>query len=340
MDSGFTIGGYDSSVVLLASVSVVLTLTTFCLFFSSKSGSKRPEQRNYKIKELFIYPVRGCGRMSVQAAKLDEVGLVNNGSWGIIDSLGKLLSQSDEPGLASVEPIISAEGGLVLRVPEGIPQLSVKSAAGDEKTIDIGGSTQEAASSQSKAVDCGDEAAAWLSKVLSGKGTYRLVKFKHGVSQIQIVNLASVDDVNRKMPEKAKNPVPASRFRPNVVVACDDAFAEDWWSNVNFVASFGWHAGKIVPLKVLGPVGRKIDVAVPQAGERIASGATEPFDTLKTFRATEPHFSKTPAFGVEVNLKSPAETCGAEVRVADSLEVSDWAREALPWAKNVQRALS
>lgn len=333
INTGVVIGGYDLSVVLLASLTVVLTLTTFCLFISSNSsGSKRPEQKSYKIKELFIYPVRGCGGQSVQAARVDELGLVNDSTWGVIDGNNKLVSQSDVPGLAKIEPLMTAENQLVLKVPEGLQQLPVKAASGATTKIEVDGSTKEV-------VDCGDEAAAWLNKALPSQAKYRLVKFSHGSSGIHIVNLASVDDLNSRLQAKGKIPVPASRFRPNVVVACKDAFCEDWWSNLNFVASFGWHAGKMVPLKVLGPIGHKIDVAIPQAGERIAAGGSEPFDTLQGFRNAKPNFTNTPAFGAEVNLASPTDTCGAEVRVGDGLEVGDWAHEPLPWAKNLQRAL-
>jgi uncharacterized protein YcbX len=89
---------------------------------------------------------------------------------------------------------------------------------------------------------------------------------------------ASLADLNDRIQENQGEPVPMDRFRPNIVVAGGDAFAEDAWNRVRIGSAIFRNAG---------PCARCIVITTDQrTGER----GKEPLKTLASYRrdATDP----------------------------------------------------
>ena len=87
-----------------------------------------------------------------------------------------------------------------------------------------------------------------------------------------VISEASLARLNDRIQENHGEPVPMNRFRPNIVVADCDAFAEDTWSGLQVGEAMFRSAGKSV---------RCIITTTDQlTGKR----GKEPLKTMATFR--------------------------------------------------------
>lgn len=139
------------------------------------------------------------------------------------------------------------------------------------------------------ALDCGDEAAAWLSRFLEME--CRLVFFPEDeIRQVDptyarsgdrtafsdgfpvlLISQASLDDLNRRL----KTPVAMRRFRPNLVVSGCEPFAEDGWKQIR--------VGEVT-FRVVKPCSRCV---IPNIDPDTAEKSAEPTRTLSGFRRRE-----------------------------------------------------
>ena len=86
-----------------------------------------------------------------------------------------------------------------------------------------------------------------------------MVSFADGYPLL-ITNTASLDELGRWLAEDGDEPVPMTRFRPNVVVSGAEPWAEDHWRYIRIGA---------VPFRVAKPCGRCVVTTTDQVtGER------------------------------------------------------------------------
>jgi len=187
-----------------------------------------------RITSLHIYPVKSCRGIDVDQALITPTGLEWDRRWMIVRPTGRFVTQREVPKLATITVAVG-NGRLTLSV-EGHPPLVVDVAhGGPERHVRIW-------DDQCKAIDAGDEAAAWLKRVLADD--LRLVRidereprlanpkyvgkqpqpvtFTDGYPVLMISN-ESLAELNQRLPE----PIPMARFRPNVVIEGVAAHAED-----------------------------------------------------------------------------------------------------------------
>ena len=194
------------------------------------------------IDSLFLYPLKSGRGIALETAEVCPTGLQSAGArdreWLIVNPRGRFLTQRTHPKLATITATpLHARQGLRLQAPGcdamdvAIPQPSTHAAV----QIEI---WQKPA----QAIDAGDAAAVWLSQLLgepvrlvhAGAGTARLANQAYTGPQevpllfpdgypILVCNRASLDDINGQLP----SPIPMQRFRPNIVIAGLDAWAED-----------------------------------------------------------------------------------------------------------------
>ena len=239
-----------------------------------------------RITGLFIYPVKSLRGCAVSSAEFDALGFVGDRRFMVVDSTGRFLTQRVLPTMARIATQLSA-GTLTLSA-DGAGSIAVP-AASDPSAPLRQVSVWKAEGLQAE--DCGDVVALWLTNFL---GTpVRLVRagarFHRAVTKsaarpgdlvhfgdaepLLIISQASLDDLNDRIQQNGGTPVPMDRFRPNIVVAGCEAFAEDTWPRLR--------SGAVV-LRHGGFCARCIVTTTDQlTGEREGK---EPLKTLATFR--------------------------------------------------------
>ena len=242
------------------------------------------------LTQLNIYPIKSCGGIPLERARLTRWGLEHDRNWMVVDANGMFQTQRQHPRLALVQPQI-ADDALVIRAPD-MPALEVpleaSEYAGSKPVVQVW-------RDQLPALDAGEVAASWFSRCI---GTpLRLVRFDpqvqrvcdpawtrqlHAVTQfpdgfpILLLGEASLEDLNARLLQRARAPVPMTRFRPNVVVSGLAAYEEDRIEQVEFPA---------VTLKLIKPCKRCVTTTVdPLTGARDALWPSEPLETLVGYR--------------------------------------------------------
>lgn len=173
------------------------------------------------VSGLAIYPVKGMHRIEISEAVVEQRGLRHDRRWMVVDENNLFRSQRNTSKLAQFQPEILAEG---LRIHFG----------GDSIVISGDGPRREVTvwQRQVNAIDAGDAVAQWLTDRLEVPS--RLVKMPddsdYSVSfadgyPLLLASEASLEELNTHLDD----PVPMTRFRPNVVICGSEPWAEDNW---------------------------------------------------------------------------------------------------------------
>jgi len=230
------------------------------------------------VSGLSVYPVKSCRGINLNAAKVEEFGLENDRRWMVVDETGVMLTQRKISKMCLIQPAI-IESGLVL-----------KTSAMNDINIEIPSANKKLSvkvwNDKCRAYDAGDEAANWLSHVLSEK--CRLVYFpKDEFRQVDLnyanegdktafsdgfplllISQESLDDLN----SRSTSAVAMTRFRPNIVVKGCKPFAEDTWKKIRI--------GDIT-LRIVKPCSRCV---IPSINIETAEREDEPLKTLIGYR--------------------------------------------------------
>jgi uncharacterized protein YcbX len=240
-----------------------------------------------RVRSLHVYPVKGCRGIDVDRAQVAVTGLVGQGAgdreWMVVDEDGRFLTQREHPRLALV---VAAAGKRGLRLSAaGVPELDVRDdARAPSREVVVWRSTVLGA-------DCGDAAAAWMSRWLAHP--VRLVRFDRARPRdcnreyvgdsgahtlfadgypVLVVNAASLAELNARLAGRGHPALPMDRFRPNVVIEGLPAFDED---HVDTIA-----IGAVV-LRLVKPC---IRCQVTTTDQATAQVGVEPLPTLGEFR--------------------------------------------------------
>lgn len=206
-----------------------------------------------RITQLNIYPVKSLRGIALEEAKLVETGLAHDREWMLVDSVGRFVTQRELPAMATISVFLDAET-LRLEHPSREP-LCVP--LGTPETLDERlRHTVYVWKDRCEALDEGDEASRWLTDVLGElKGSQlRLVRFAPEHRRevegdflkpneqshtrfadgypLLVVNTASLNALNKQLAEQGVEAVPMNRFRPNIVVEGEPAFAEVSWAEL------------------------------------------------------------------------------------------------------------
>ena len=188
------------------------------------------------VTTIVIFPLKSARGISVQSAKVGARGLEYDRLWMVVDGQGSFLSQRRSPRLATVDVQLPTSPDDSLRVsapgaePLVVPVLrqSTSSSARGVRVWD----------DRLSAVDQGDEAARWFASLLGVEGA-RLVRMADDVQRpldrkyapsggetsfadgfpLLLASEASLADVNARLIQRGKRPVPMDRFRANLVMS-------------------------------------------------------------------------------------------------------------------------
>jgi uncharacterized protein YcbX len=218
-----------------------------------------------EIHQLNIYPLKSAKGLSLDSFTLGAMGPDYDRRWMVVDANGQFLSQRQLAKMCLLKTVLE-QGVLHLSAP-GFEELKVESALTVEREAVVWSDTV-------RCLDCGDEAAAWLSRVLAVN--CRLVympehcrrpvnpQFAHhneivsfaDAFPLLLISEASLQDLNSRLSYS----VAMERFRPNLVVRGCDAFAEDGWKKLRIAG---------VEFTVAKPCARcAIPSIDPQTGEK------------------------------------------------------------------------
>ncbi|MEV7600795.1 MOSC N-terminal beta barrel domain-containing protein [Kitasatospora sp. NPDC089797] len=178
------------------------------------------------VTELRYYPVKGCAGVRVEQAELTRAGLAHDRVFMVVDEEGGFRSQRRDPLLATVRPTVAEGGGrLRLAAPGVEPVALAVDTEGPRREVRLFGTPY-------RAVDQGEEAAAWFSQVLGSPSRLVRVPPEHDrvadgltpgtsgfadSSAVHLLSRATLDDFHARA-AGAGAPLPVERFRPNLVV--------------------------------------------------------------------------------------------------------------------------
>jgi uncharacterized protein YcbX len=195
-----------------------------------------------QLTDVWRYPVKSCRGERLSSAAVEPWGLAGDRRWMVVDADGVQVTAREYPQMVLVTPRLG--DGLITLSSPGMADLTVPVPAGEELVpVSVWASDLVAA-------PAGEEAAAWLSKIIGepvrlvylddptrrapdpeySKDTDR-VSFADGYPLL-LTSEESLDALNAWIaegPRAAEGPVPMRRFRPSVVMSGAPAWAEDGW---------------------------------------------------------------------------------------------------------------
>uniref|UniRef100_A0A3B3Q9F4 Molybdenum cofactor sulfurase n=1 Tax=Paramormyrops kingsleyae TaxID=1676925 RepID=A0A3B3Q9F4_9TELE len=208
------------------------------------------------LSQIFIYPVKSCAAIEVTQWAVGPLGLLYDRLWMVVNINGVCLSQKQEPRLCLIQPSIHWACKELCLHATGMKPLSIP-LEGNKQNPGVKVFQSKVCGDRVQSVDCGDEAADWISEFLGkpcrliqqSPGFIRGMKRDHakpvaGLSlvneaQYLMINMASVkflkEHINERQGPEAENldiQQLIARFRANLVVMGAEPFEEDNWKHV------------------------------------------------------------------------------------------------------------
>jgi uncharacterized protein YcbX len=261
------------------------------------------------VAALHVYPVKGCRGLSLDTARVERRGLAHDRRWMLVDDDGEFVTQRTEPRLARIEVAVEGESLILSTDGHGARRVARPPLDGPRRRVRVWDDEVDA-------IDAGTDVAAWLGGVLETETslvfmpetTSRPVRPKYGHPDdvvsfadgfpLLFTTTSSLDDLNARLRE----PLPMSRFRPNIVVEGTAPWAEDGWTRLR--------VGEL-EVRVVKACDR---CAVTTIDQLTGARGVEPLRTLAAFRERD----KKVYFGVNAIPNATG-----TIRVGDAVAVPD-----------------
>ncbi len=270
-----------------------------------------------RIASLHIHPVKGMRAVDMTSAIVENRGFQHDRRWLVVDANGVFLTQRSHPQMATmtVRPLAS---GLMLSA-EGFSEIKINQPSGSRRRKIVIWDAEVDAAATDESVDTviseliGEEAhlvymddKAQRLKTSEWTPTPVPVSFADAFP-VLVTTTGSLAELNRDIEGNNGAAIPMARFRPNVVIDCGEAWAEDRWKRLQI--------GKVT-LDLVKLSNRCIVTTTDQkTGERLGK---EPLAGLARI-----HRSKDPRIkGVLFGVNAVPRALG-EIRVGDSVEIFD-----------------
>jgi len=202
------------------------------------AAGARARVEDMRITALYTYPVKGCHRLDHDAARVEPQGLAGDRRWIVIDPDGVGITQRTVAALGLLR-VTPAPGGITLHAPDMPGRYVAEPADGPPVTVRV---FRHKPPAPARAADADEWITAYLRRparlVWQADPTGRPVQnnardgdhvsFADGYP-VLIASAASLSAVNDWLVEAGEEPVPMTRFRPNLVVSGAPPWAEDDW---------------------------------------------------------------------------------------------------------------
>lgn len=273
-----------------------------------------------KVSALYIYPVKSCQAIPVNESPVQQSGLLFDRRFMVVNNEGLFITAREYPTLTLIQAEMS-QSGLTLSHPNMTNTLPL--------AIDTFSDQYREAEIWEKKLSVqqtNENANAWFSDLMgepvtlvyfgnqSARQTSRRpdmpVAFADGYPFL-LTTQASLDDLNASGPQTNE----MERFRPNIVISGNNAFAEDRWKRLRI--------GNIIFENVKPCVRCLFTTLNPNDAKRSPRG--EPLRTLAKYRLFEKE-------GVTFGVNMIAENEG-QISVGDSVEIIEY-QDSYPYADN------
>jgi uncharacterized protein YcbX len=271
---------------------------------------------NAQLQSIHIHPVKALRGFSPRQAVVEPWGLAGDRRWMLVDDGGRVVTQRQQPRLATAAAELLPGGGVRLSAPGAEPLTVPVPRPVGAVPVEIFRDKVEAVPAEDAAVH------AWCSVFLGAEVRLvhmadpaacrpvdpefalpgETVSFADGYPLL-VTTTASLDALNSLIAQGEhadEGPLPMNRFRPNVVVTGTDAWAEDGWSRVS-IGEVDFRVAKIC--------GRCVVTTTDQDS---AERGREPLRTLGRHR----HIDGKLAFGQNLVPLSPG-----TIKVGDPVRV-------------------
>ncbi|MGI8635740.1 MAG: MOSC domain-containing protein [Segetibacter sp.] len=267
------------------------------------------------LQDIYIYPVKSLGGISLPWAQIEQTGLQHDRRWLLIDEEGNFLSQRTVVQMSMLQANI-ADGMLEITHKKGLLSpliISLTITSGNEVMVKIWDDT-------CSALELHKEANEWFTHALGinvrlvymPSSTKRLVDINYATNDeivsfadsfpLMLVGQASLDDLNTRLDA----PVRMNRFRPNLVFHGGEAFCEDAFKT--------FRIGDVM-FNAVKPCSRCVLTTINQEdGVR----GQEPLRTLGTYRKDRNKI----LFGQNLLQKNPG-----IIKIGDKLQIISTANE-------------
>jgi uncharacterized protein YcbX len=271
------------------------------------------------LASIRIYPLKAARGIDLHSSLVEPWGLAGDRRWLLVDKAGRFISQREEPAMARVT-VGHADQALTVSG-AGYPELSVPAPSGGDGcemlAVTVWRSTVMAAAA-------GPAADAWFSEFLGRRvrmvylddPTRRAVNPEFGTEgdvvsfadgyPLLLTSMASLGALGDWLIEDGDQPVPMSRFRPSVVVAGSEPWAEDGWRRLRIGA---------VSFRVVKPCGRCMVTTIDQVTGEVGK---QPLSMLGRRRL----IGNDLVFGQNMIPEAPGTIC-----VGDPVEILEHAGE-------------
>lgn len=195
-----------------------------------------------QITDLFIYPLKSGRGIALPQARIDAMGLSGDRRMMLVDPSGHFITQRELPDLARLTALPAA-AYLTLRLDDG-PEIMVAPPQPDNRMdVAIWRTIVSAAVAHDivnaklsewfgrpvKLVFIDGESRRAANPEWAGEGSP--MAFADGY-QILVTTTGSLRALNADMEQHGEGSVGMDRFRPNIVLDCEEPWAEDAWTGI------------------------------------------------------------------------------------------------------------
>ncbi len=291
------------------------------------------------ISAIYIYPIKSLKGIGVDEARVEERGLEFDRRWMLTTPEGMFFTQREFPRMARIAVVVNGDGLMVTS--DGVGEITIpfEPDSGERRSVTVWQSVcdglvykgavsewfSDAIGTRCHLVYMPDEAKRHINPRFD-RGE-DIVSFADGYP-LMVIGEASLADLNERLERNndsvdagekpAVQSVPMNRFRPNLVIAGSDAFAEDDWKRVR--------VGEAV-FRSTKPCERCVITTINQ--QRGEFTGKEPLKTLAKYRMAKDVMPERSAAlnvspnGVLFGQNLVPETPGSTIRVGDAVEILD-----------------
>jgi hypothetical protein len=192
-----------------------------------------------RVSQVWIYPIKSCGGISLNEHRLRRTGFEFDRQWMVVDENGKFITQREHPEMAKVKLSFLDEQ---LQLEWGETREILRGASDEVRPVQVWSASTPAHLERNpraielfrdllkKKVNLVTVGPAFGRKVRDRGSDLSAEVFFADSTPLLVTTEPSLRDLNSRM----KEPVPMSRFRPNLVIEGDFApFAEDSWKEIS-----------------------------------------------------------------------------------------------------------